>query len=48
MLVAEIDKIMQNKERYDIMINKTHAFATPEAAAKIAREALNIAISHED
>ncbi len=47
-LVAEIDKIMQNKERYDIMINKTHAFATPEAAAKIAREALNIAISHED
>lgn len=47
-LVAEIDKIMNNKERYDVMVKKTHAFATPEAANKIAREALNIAISHED
>lgn len=47
-LVAEIDKIMQNKERYDIMVKKTHAFATPEAAAKIARQAINIAISHEE
>lgn len=47
-LVAEIDKIMHNKERYDVMVKKTHAFATPDAANKIAREALNIALSHEE
>ncbi len=46
-LIAEIDKLVGNKERLDQMKNNAKSFATPEAGTKIAEEALNIALSHE-
>ena len=46
-LFAEIDKLIQNPDRLKQMHDHALAFSTPDAANKIAREALDIAISHE-
>jgi UDP-N-acetylglucosamine--N-acetylmuramyl-(pentapeptide) pyrophosphoryl-undecaprenol N-acetylglucosamine transferase len=46
-LIAEIDRLIQNKERLAQMKEHALAFASPRAAEKIAQEALNIALSHE-
>lgn len=46
-LIAEIDKLLNNKERLEQMKKNALAFATPEAASKIAKEAIDIALSHE-
>jgi len=45
-LISEIDKLMNNKEKLSIMKEKALAFANPLAAEKIANEALLIAKSH--
>lgn len=47
LLIAEIDKLMINKDKLNQMKNSALAFATPEAAEKIAQVALDIALSHE-
>ncbi len=47
-LVAEIDKLINNKEKLAQMKSSALAFATPLAAEKIAQEAINIAQSHEE
>ncbi|HUC89015.1 MAG TPA: UDP-N-acetylglucosamine--N-acetylmuramyl-(pentapeptide) pyrophosphoryl-undecaprenol N-acetylglucosamine transferase [Candidatus Paceibacterota bacterium] len=46
-LVAEIDRLMADKEKLTQMKNKALAFASPDAAKKIAEQALAIAVSHE-
>jgi UDP-N-acetylglucosamine--N-acetylmuramyl-(pentapeptide) pyrophosphoryl-undecaprenol N-acetylglucosamine transferase len=46
-LVAEIDRLMTNKEKLAQMKASALSFASPDAAAKIAEQALSIAISHE-
>jgi UDP-N-acetylglucosamine--N-acetylmuramyl-(pentapeptide) pyrophosphoryl-undecaprenol N-acetylglucosamine transferase len=46
-LIAEIDKLINNKERLDLMKKRALEFADHHAAEKIAQEAINIAITHE-
>lgn len=46
-LLNEIQSILENKERYDAMSAHAKSFATPDAARKIATEAIAIALSHE-
>ncbi len=46
-IVAEIDKLINDKNRLIQMKNSALAFASPIAAEKIAQVALDIAISHE-
>lgn len=46
-LIAEIDKLMNNKDRLLKMKNSANAFASPDAARKIAEAAVEIALSHE-
>ncbi len=46
-LMAEIDRLIQNKERLSQMKNSALGFASPGAAQKIAQAALEIALSHE-
>lgn len=46
-LVAEIRRIMQNKELQAKMAESARSFAKPDAARKIASVLLEIAISHE-
>lgn len=45
-LLNELESILENKERYDAMSSHAKAFATPDAARKIATEAIKIALSH--
>lgn len=47
-LMATIEKILENKEKLDSMRTKALAFSTPTAAETIAQAALQIAISHEN
>ena len=47
LLVAEIDKLMTDKAKGEEMSKNALKFAHPDAAAKIARELVNIALSHE-
>lgn len=47
LLVAEIDKLMTNKEKLVKMKGSALAFASPDAAEKIALEAIKIAETHE-
>ncbi len=47
LLVAEIDKLMNDSSKLAQMKNSALQFATPDAAEKIARAALDIAVSHE-
>lgn len=46
-LISEIDKIMNNQAKLQLMKERALEFASPEAANKIASEALKIALSHE-
>ncbi|MEA3399438.1 MAG: UDP-N-acetylglucosamine--N-acetylmuramyl-(pentapeptide) pyrophosphoryl-undecaprenol N-acetylglucosamine transferase [Patescibacteria group bacterium] len=46
-LISEIDKIISSKERLKSMSQKAIDFSTPHAGAKIAQEALRIALKHE-
>jgi UDP-N-acetylglucosamine--N-acetylmuramyl-(pentapeptide) pyrophosphoryl-undecaprenol N-acetylglucosamine transferase len=46
-LVHEIDTIVENKEVLNRMSQNAKNFSKPDAAEKIARELLNIALSHE-
>lgn len=47
-LISEIDKMMNNKEKLGKMKESALAFASPLAAEKIANEAIMIALSHEE
>jgi UDP-N-acetylglucosamine--N-acetylmuramyl-(pentapeptide) pyrophosphoryl-undecaprenol N-acetylglucosamine transferase len=46
-LSSEIERITGDKETYERMAKSTRAFYKPDAAVKIARELVNIALSHE-
>lgn len=47
-LVAEIEKLITNKEKMTHMSTSALAYAHPDAAEKIARELINIGLSHEE
>ena len=47
-LSGEVERIMGDKEGYDKMAQNAKAFHKPEAAAKIARALVDIALSHEE
>ncbi len=46
-LIAEIDKLINDKERLAKMKNNAIAFSSPDASYKIARAAMDIVLSHE-
>jgi UDP-N-acetylglucosamine--N-acetylmuramyl-(pentapeptide) pyrophosphoryl-undecaprenol N-acetylglucosamine transferase len=46
-LVSQVDKMLNNPERMAQMKSDAIAFATPDAATKIAQAAIDIALSHE-
>jgi UDP-N-acetylglucosamine--N-acetylmuramyl-(pentapeptide) pyrophosphoryl-undecaprenol N-acetylglucosamine transferase len=46
-LVHEINNIVENKDVWERMSQNAKNFSKPDAAEKIAREILNIALSHE-
>ncbi len=46
-LIAEIDRLIGDKDKLLKMKNNALAFASPDAADKIAKVALDIALSHE-
>ena len=47
LLISEIDKLISSKEKLAQMKEKALAFATPDAAEKIARSAIELALTHE-
>jgi UDP-N-acetylglucosamine--N-acetylmuramyl-(pentapeptide) pyrophosphoryl-undecaprenol N-acetylglucosamine transferase len=47
LLLAEIDKLLADKPRREQMRKNALAFASPDAATKIAQAALDIAMTHE-
>ena len=47
LLVSEIDRLFEDTDKMAEMSKKAKEFATPDAALKIAREILNIALEHE-
>ncbi|MBY0376889.1 UDP-N-acetylglucosamine--N-acetylmuramyl-(pentapeptide) pyrophosphoryl-undecaprenol N-acetylglucosamine transferase [Patescibacteria group bacterium] len=46
-LVSEIDRLIEDKATWQKMADSAKAFATPNAALKIAEELVNMALSHE-
>jgi UDP-N-acetylglucosamine--N-acetylmuramyl-(pentapeptide) pyrophosphoryl-undecaprenol N-acetylglucosamine transferase len=46
-LSAEIERIIEDKASYELMTESAKAFGKPGAAEKIARELLDMALSHE-
>lgn len=48
LLVSEINRIMDNSEIQANMAENAHTFARPDAAQKIARMLINIALEHEN
>ena len=48
LLLAEIDRILENKERLNKMSQNALAFANHDAAEKIAKSAIEIGLSHEE
>ena len=46
-LMGEIDRILQDKNLREKMSISAKAFAKPDAANKIAREIINLALNHE-
>lgn len=46
-LSSEIDRIMNDKEGYERMLQNAKAFYKPDAAMKIARALVDLALSHE-
>ena len=47
-LISEINRIMENREKYEMMSDAAKTFARPEAAEEIAQELVTIALSHEN
>lgn len=47
-LYSEVERIIQNKDEYELMLKSAKAFNKPGAAEKIAHELINIALSHEE
>ncbi len=47
LLIAEIDKLISNKEKLIQMKERALAFSSPDAASKIADEAIKIALTHQ-
>jgi len=47
LILSEIERLMTDKERRDAMSKAAKAFARTDAAEKIAREILKIALAHE-
>lgn len=47
-LIAEIERILQDKNLQEKMSNSAKNFTHPDAADKIANELINIALSHEE
>lgn len=47
-LMAEIDRLITDKEKLEKMSRDALSFANPNAAEKIARSAIEIALSHEE
>ena len=47
-LMAEIDRIMQNPTLWEEMRRSTGSFSRPDAGNKIAEEIINIALTHEN
>jgi UDP-N-acetylglucosamine--N-acetylmuramyl-(pentapeptide) pyrophosphoryl-undecaprenol N-acetylglucosamine transferase len=47
LLVAEIDKILSSQQKLSLMKENALAFATPDAALKIAQAAVDLAMTHE-
>jgi UDP-N-acetylglucosamine--N-acetylmuramyl-(pentapeptide) pyrophosphoryl-undecaprenol N-acetylglucosamine transferase len=47
LLIGEIDKLVGNKERMELMKTNALAFANHDAAEKIAQAAIDIAFAHE-
>ncbi len=47
LLTLEIDKLIANKALREKMAVSAKAFAKPDAGKVIAREVINIALSHE-
>ena len=47
-LSSEIDRIIGDRTVYEKMAQNAKAFSKPDAAMKIARELINIALSHEE
>jgi UDP-N-acetylglucosamine--N-acetylmuramyl-(pentapeptide) pyrophosphoryl-undecaprenol N-acetylglucosamine transferase len=46
-LSSEIERIMGDEAGYEIMSKNAKAFSKPDAAEKIARELVDIALGHE-
>ena len=46
-LISEIEKIIENKKNLEHMSKCAEIFSKPDAATKIARELINMALSHE-
>lgn len=46
-LLSEIEKLIENEERYDALSSAAKRFAKTDAAATIAREILTMALRHE-
>jgi UDP-N-acetylglucosamine--N-acetylmuramyl-(pentapeptide) pyrophosphoryl-undecaprenol N-acetylglucosamine transferase len=46
-LSSEIERLFENKAGYEVMAQNAKAFSKPGAASKIARELIDIAMSHE-
>jgi UDP-N-acetylglucosamine--N-acetylmuramyl-(pentapeptide) pyrophosphoryl-undecaprenol N-acetylglucosamine transferase len=46
-LCSEVERILGDKRHYDHMASSARLFHKPDAAAKIARELVNIALGHE-
>ena len=46
-LSSEIERITGDKKGYEVMAQNAKAFNKPEAAMKIARALVDIALSHE-
>ncbi|MDQ3076234.1 MAG: UDP-N-acetylglucosamine--N-acetylmuramyl-(pentapeptide) pyrophosphoryl-undecaprenol N-acetylglucosamine transferase [bacterium] len=47
-LNSEIERILGDKKHYEQMANSAKAFHKPDAATKIARQLVNIALGHEE
>lgn len=47
-LNSEIERILGDKKHYEQMVNSAKAFHKPDAAMKIARQIVNIALGHEN
>ena len=46
-LSSEIERILGDRNGYEVMKENAKAFSKPGAAEKIARELVNTALSHE-